>query len=83
MFAACCRGWCLSQWPPVLADVNRVLECCQSCGVGGLVLTSSSDVVAGGGDSELADENQPFVTEQEDETAYAVAMAEAQVLKAR
>ena len=31
----------------------------------------------------LSDENVPFVTSQEDETAHAIALAEAEVLKAR
>jgi len=38
---------------------------------------------AGVGVDDLCDENVPLVTRREDETAYSIAMAEAEVLKAR
>lgn len=50
------------------------------------MFTSSASVVANDNDSQgldLADENRPFVSEREDPTAHAIAMAEAEVLKAR
>lgn len=60
-----------------------MIECCQECGVGSLVFTSSSRVVANLKGIDFIGENHPFVTEQEDRTAHAIAVAEAEVLKAR
>lgn len=64
------------------AGVSRVVQCCQECGVGSLVFVSSSRVVSSKNGLGLADENTPFVTSQEDEKAHAIAVAEAEVLKA-
>lgn len=62
-----------------------MLDCCQECGVGSLVFTSSASVVADDAKNglTLADERMPFVSELEDPTAHAIAMAEAEVLMAR
>ena len=63
--------------------VSRIVQCCQECGVGSLVFVSSSRVVSSKNGLDLSDENVPFVTSQEDETAHAIAVAETEVLKAR
>ena len=47
------------------------------------MFVSSSRVVSSRNGLDLSDENVPFVTSQEDETAHAIALAEAEVLKAR
>eukprot|EP00904_Undaria_pinnatifida_P004179 jgi/Undpi1/13762/HiC_scaffold_9.g03413.m1 len=65
------------------AGVSRVVQCCQECGVGGLVFVSSSRVVSSRNGLDLSDENVPFVTSQEDETAHAIALAEAENYEAR
>lgn len=51
--------------------------------MGCLVFVSSSKVVSGKRGLDFADENVPFVTSQEDRRAHAIAVAEAEVLKAR
>ena len=63
--------------------VNRVVQCCQESGVGAFVFISSSKVVSSRNGLDLSDENVPFVTSQEDETAHAIASAEAVALNAR
>lgn len=74
----------VSPAPPLPSQgVSRVLECCQECGVGALVFMSSSRVISARNAPDLADENLPFVTCQENKTAHAIAMAEVEVLKAR
>eukprot|EP00904_Undaria_pinnatifida_P004178 jgi/Undpi1/13761/HiC_scaffold_9.g03412.m1 len=65
------------------AAVNRVVQCCQESGVGAFVFISSSKVVSSRNGLDLSDENVPFVTSQEDETAHAIASAEAVALNAR